>query len=636
MGCGASSVQSHLDASLLEVERLQKELKEPAGGVNQPEAEPQAEPPVEPPVEPTHSRPQAEKCELLESCEAVVAGQPPGEKRAGAEASAPLPDTPAGGQTSEEEKSEEPSSSISTGESSKQLGYRINPSISIGSHCLTPQLFPKDPDQEEVSKVQVDLPGIVVHDAEADAAPETAPETTPEEAKPPEAPASLESTASTCSPQKKPSCGHCFCEAEKLYVDPNDLNRTGPSFDQEMLAEAWSEQILVGWPPLAKMDTVPSDEGPGAGQLWTKLSIRVRRDICGGHARELLSATGLSDGEVLAQRYKIMQLVGEGHFTKAFLAKDLQEDRFVCVKRHRNLPIEALADFFVAAKRLDEVDRGGQFFPVLVDAFFDLVGYTVESMFEGKNCLVISTEQPGFFKDPMKIRTVALGALSGLVLLEKAGLVHNDVKPDNLIWTEPNQVRIVDFGCARLDQREERGRNWALAEGGAGHLGKWSPEMTLRLPIGHQSDVWGTAVSLCELFCGRVVWRSEQDTAEVVMAQALGLCNLRDGLPPSLLRRSPLDVRQLYTPGRRHWPVRRTGSSLEAIKPKRWGLEQILGMGWKDSAKADLGEFLLSALVLASWLRLETPTRRRRKKGRGGRTAGEDAEDGCGGDYGLT
>ena len=33
----------------------------------------------------------------------------------------------------------------------------------------------------------------------------------------------------------------------------------------------------------------------------------------------------------------------------------------------------------------------------------------------------------------------------------------------------------------------------ALAEGGAGHLGKWSPEMTLRLPIGHRSDIWGAA-----------------------------------------------------------------------------------------------------------------------------------------------
>ena len=51
-------------------------------------------------------------------------------------------------------------------------------------------------------------------------------------------------------------------------------------------------------------------------------------------------------------------------------------------------------------------------------------------------------------------------------------------------------MKIVDFGCARLDQEKS---NWALAEGGAGHLGKWSPEMNLRLPIGHRSDVWGTA-----------------------------------------------------------------------------------------------------------------------------------------------
>ena len=48
-------------------------------------------------------------------------------------------------------------------------------------------------------------------------------------------------------------------------------------------------------------------------------------------------------------------------------------------------------------------------------------------------------------------------------------------------------MKIVDFGCARL------AGDWALAEGGAGHLGKWSPEMILRLPIGHRSDVWGTA-----------------------------------------------------------------------------------------------------------------------------------------------
>lgn len=374
-------------------------------------------------------------------------------------------------------------------------------------------------------------------------------------------------------------------------------------WSEDILAEAWSEQILPGWPPMTKMDSARVEHGE---EVWTKLSIRVRRDVCGGHAREQMSQQGLASGEVLAQRYRMVRLVGEGHFTKAYLAEDQKEHRQVCIKRHRNLPIEALADFFVVAQRLHEVDRGGRFFPVLQDAFFDLVGYTVESMLEGKNCSVLATENPAFFHDLANLRLVAFGVLSGLMLLDKAGIVHNDIKPDNLIWTKDGgpRVKIVDFGCARIDQREKTGLNWALAEGGAGHLGKWSPEMTLRLPIGHRSDIWGAAVSLCELHCGRVVWRSEVDSAEVVMAQALGLCNLRDGLPASLLRRSPLDVRQLYTPAPRHWPLRRAAAHLEAVRPKRWGLDQILGPQWQDSSKVEFGEFLLAALVLDPAFRL--------------------------------
>lgn len=154
----------------------------------------------------------------------------------------------------------------------------------------------------------------------------------------------------------------------------------------------------------------------------------------------------------------MVRLVGEGHFTKAYLAEDQKEHRQVCIKRHRNLPIEALADFFVVAQRLHEVDRGGRFFPVLQDAFFDLVGYTVESMLEGKNCSVLATENPAFFHDLANLRLVAFGVLSGLMLLDKAGIVHNDIKPDNLIWTKDGgpRVKIVDFGCARIDQREKK------------------------------------------------------------------------------------------------------------------------------------------------------------------------------------
>jgi len=128
--------------------------------------------------------------------------------------------------------------------------------------------------------------------------------------------------------------------------------------------------------------------------------------------------------------------------------------------------------------------------------------------------------------------------------------------------------------------------------------------MALRLPITHRGDVWGMAISLCELLCGRFVWRSEADTAEVVLAQSLGLCNLRDGLPSTLLRRSPLDVRQLYTPAPRHFPLRRNEyARLEVLSPCNWGLEQVLGEGWQETDRFELGELLFHALVIDPELR---------------------------------
>jgi len=307
-------------------------------------------------------------------------------------------------------------------------------------------------------------------------------------------------------------------------------------------------------------------------------------------------------GEVLADKYKIQKMVGEGHFTKAYLAEDTGSGALCCVKRHRNLSIEALADMLVIGKRLEEHDPAGAYFPKLFDAFYDVVGFTVESLVDGRNCLSIATRDPAFFQCMRNLRHVAKECLEGLQLLEQASVVHNDVKPDNIMWIEVRggvpSVRLVDFGCARLDQREDPGRNWSLAEGGAGHLGKWSPEMALKLPITHLNDVWGLAISLCELYCGRRVWRTEADTAEVVHAQALGLCGLVAGVPSSLLKRSPVEIRQLYTPAPRHLPLRRDANGqFEVLQPSTWGIDSVLGKGWQDDERGPLGDLLQMALV---------------------------------------
>jgi len=261
----------------------------------------------------------------------------------------------------------------------------------------------------------------------------------------------------------------------------------------------------------------------------------------------------------------------------------------------------------VIAQRVEEVDAKDQFFPRLLDTFFDVSSFTVESLIQGIHCMAVEKMTPGFFQNVRHVQIVACDVLQGLKKLETASVVHNDLKADNLIWCKASaeqrrpHVKVVDFGCARLDQREQPGRNWNFAEGGQGHLGKWSPEMILRLPISHVADVWGLAITLCELHTGRYMWRGDRDTAEMILAQAMGLCKdlEKRGLPVALLKQSPADIKSFLTSGPRHLPVSYSAAGVvEMLEPQEWGLNQILGQGWEKTEKQKFGELLESALVM--------------------------------------
>eukprot|EP00746_Dinoflagellata_sp_MGD_P065586 gnl/MRDRNA2_/MRDRNA2_27313_c0_seq1.p1 gnl/MRDRNA2_/MRDRNA2_27313_c0~~gnl/MRDRNA2_/MRDRNA2_27313_c0_seq1.p1 ORF type:complete len:646 (-),score=115.60 gnl/MRDRNA2_/MRDRNA2_27313_c0_seq1:22-1959(-) len=386
------------------------------------------------------------------------------------------------------------------------------------------------------------------------------------------------------------------------------------------LSQKWMQAPLANWPPYASPTRPvkeaqavacpsgnPEDMEKKPGQSWIDLKVRVIPDLVGRHARDCTRSGRPCRREVLAGRYRIDAMCGTGHFTRAFRGTDLINSTPVCIKRHNGLTIETLTDMMALSQRLEAVDPAMDFFPRLVDQFFDMSGYTVEAMLDGSNCLELGLENPDFFKKMTNLRHVAKGGLKGLQLLSVAGIVHCDLKPDNIMWTEASTpegdplVRIVDFGCARLDSRCEDGRNWSLKEGGAGHLGKWAPEMALRLPITAKADVWGLAVSLLELHSGRTMWSNDDDTIEAILAQALGLLNARNGLPSELLRRSPLDITRLYSPAPAHFPCcRMSGTNkLEEMRPAVWGLGQVLGHSthW-DEEKSNLADFVVKAMEM--------------------------------------
>jgi len=441
----------------------------------------------------------------------------------------------------------------------------------------------------------------------------------------------------------------CVCQrgGVDLFVDPSDRERycafcwserygeapeTRPLvrieaielLSKQHLADLWDRWELPSWPTLkSEQDLGKRRLAPHASLTkdggWSNISVCVRPGLVGDDARQRIQSDRGLVGETLAGRYKVTDKLGQGNFTKAFLAKDTKKGEMVCLKcYHRRCTMEELVDLMVLSQRLNDVDPQMACFPHVLDAFFDIAGFTVETLIFGQHCFGIAAENPHFFADLKNLAHVARGAVSGLMLLEQVGIVHNDLKPDNILWVEspsigdgsPKRrgtrgtpsVRIVDFGCARLDQREDPNNNWNLAEGGAGHLAYASPEMNLGFPVTHESDVWSLGVLLCELHCGRGTWHSETLCAEEVMAQALGLSGM-DSVPSSLLRRSPIDIRRLYTPafafGPGHLPVlRRSDGTVEVLTPLELGLEQVIGETWKEEGKGELQELLAAALQL--------------------------------------
>ena len=88
-----------------------------------------------------------------------------------------------------------------------------------------------------------------------------------------------------------------------------------------------------------------------------------------------------------------------------------------------------------------------------------------------------------------------------------------------------------------------------------------------------------------------------------MLAQALGLVTAKAGLPEKLLRRSPLDIRQLYTPSPAYFPVQRMGVAphvrFKELRPATWGLSCVLGDETKwDATKKLLADYVLTAMAL--------------------------------------
>lgn len=126
----------------------------------------------------------------------------------------------------------------------------------------------------------------------------------------------------------------------------------------------------------------------------------------------------------------------------------------------------------------------------------------------------------------------AMQALAGLSVAHRAGVIHRDVKLDNLFLCDgdditPPHIKVIDFGIAKLIGAEENRTAFPVAplanptaEGTAiGTPSFMSPEQVMDLPVDQRSDIYGMGAVMYRLLTGRNVFRC-RDLLELASAHA--------------------------------------------------------------------------------------------------------------------
>ena len=121
---------------------------------------------------------------------------------------------------------------------------------------------------------------------------------------------------------------------------------------------------------------------------------------------------------------------------------------------------------------------------------------------------------------------IAAQLIKGVAALHRAGVIHRDIKPDNVILLSGGGVRLVDLGVARAPQLDEIPED--VAPGTPNYM---APELYAGAPGDERSDIFAIGVTLFRLFTGAYPYAETDSSARPSFRRAAPLARLRPDLP---------------------------------------------------------------------------------------------------------
>jgi serine/threonine-protein kinase len=251
----------------------------------------------------------------------------------------------------------------------------------------------------------------------------------------------------------------------------------------------------------------------------------------------------LAPGDLIGGKYRIVRLIGDGGMGSVYEAHHELLDTQVALKfLHADLAKRpGLGSRFLQEARVSARIRSVHVTHVTdVDQTPDGSPYLVMELLHGES-LQTALERRGKFPVEQAI-DFALQILSGLESAHHLGVVHRDLKPDNVFIvpaTGGPLLKLIDFGIAKLRAATEYQKGLTKAGAIMGTPEYMAPEQLFAAEnVDHRADLYSLGVILFEMLSGRrPADGDEVDTivAAVVAGNVLHLRDLEPNLPPGLV-----------------------------------------------------------------------------------------------------
>jgi eukaryotic-like serine/threonine-protein kinase len=217
-------------------------------------------------------------------------------------------------------------------------------------------------------------------------------------------------------------------------------------------------------------------------------------------------------GTVLRGKYRIDRVLGVGGMAVVYVATHRNQKQFAVKMLHPELSMrqEIRQRFLREGYAANSVKHPGAVAVLDDDTAEDGAAFLVMELLEGEEVEAMWEKRQGHLP-AVQVLGIAFQLLDVLAAAHSRGIVHRDIKPANLFVTHEGQLKVLDFGIARVRDLAAGG---AHATGTGVMLGTpafMSPEQALAKAseIDALTDIWAVGATMFSLFTGRTVHEGE-------------------------------------------------------------------------------------------------------------------------------